>query len=140
MQYHLRQALTSIEAQILIRPEVFVTFAAKKFDDKTLELTDHRPKTWSSCSSKLTRNSWAAAPPSTDTNGNNSSVILEARAKRASKGGATDDSRPSFEARASARAPQDDGHYLRCWYETMARLVGRVGHDASCAKCHNTPE
>jgi len=44
MQYHLRQALTSIEAQILIRPEVFVTFAAKKFDDKTLELTDQPTK------------------------------------------------------------------------------------------------
>src|SRR5438874_11747838 len=40
MQYHLRQALTSIEARILIRPEVFVTFAAKKFDEKTLELID----------------------------------------------------------------------------------------------------
>jgi chromate reductase len=40
MQYHLRQALISIEAQILIRPEVFVTFAAKKFDATTLELTD----------------------------------------------------------------------------------------------------
>jgi chromate reductase, NAD(P)H dehydrogenase (quinone) len=44
MQYHLRQALTSIEAQILIRPEVFVTFAAKKFDQKTLELTDQPTK------------------------------------------------------------------------------------------------
>jgi chromate reductase len=44
MQYHLRQALTSIEAQILIRPEVFVTFAAKKFDEKTLELTDQPTK------------------------------------------------------------------------------------------------
>ena len=44
MQYHLRQALTSIEAQILIRPEVFVNFAAKKFDAKTLELTDQPTK------------------------------------------------------------------------------------------------
>jgi chromate reductase, NAD(P)H dehydrogenase (quinone) len=44
MQYHLRQALTSIEAQILIRPEVFVTFAAKKFDATTLELTDQPTK------------------------------------------------------------------------------------------------
>jgi len=44
MQYHLRQALTSIEAQILIRPEVFVTFSAKKFDQKTLELTDQPTK------------------------------------------------------------------------------------------------
>jgi chromate reductase len=40
MQYHLRQTLTSVEAVIFIRPEVFVTFAAKKFDEKTLELTD----------------------------------------------------------------------------------------------------
>src|SRR5262244_3826198 len=32
MQYHLRQSLTSVEAALLIRPEVFVTFAAKKFD------------------------------------------------------------------------------------------------------------
>lgn len=44
MQYHLRQALTSIEAQILIRPEVFVNFAAKKMDAKTLELTDQPTK------------------------------------------------------------------------------------------------
>ena len=34
MQYHLRQSLTSVEAQMLIRPEVFITFAAQKFDDK----------------------------------------------------------------------------------------------------------
>jgi len=40
MQYHLRQCLTSVECVILIRPEVFVTFSAKKFDEKTLELTD----------------------------------------------------------------------------------------------------
>ena len=39
MQYHLRQALTSVEAAILIRPEVFVTLAAKKFDEN-LQLTD----------------------------------------------------------------------------------------------------
>lgn len=39
MQYHLRQSLTSVEATLLVRPEVFVTFAAKKFDDK-LQLTD----------------------------------------------------------------------------------------------------
>ena len=41
MQYHLRQSLTSVESVILIRPEVFVNFAAKKFDEKTMELTDH---------------------------------------------------------------------------------------------------
>lgn len=40
MQYHLRQTLTAVEAVIFIRPEVFVTFSAKKFDEKTLELTD----------------------------------------------------------------------------------------------------
>ena len=40
MQYHLRQCLTSIEAVMLIRPEVFVTFAAKKFDETTVALTD----------------------------------------------------------------------------------------------------
>jgi chromate reductase len=40
MQYHLRQSLASIGAQLFIKPEVFVTFAAKKFDEKTLELTD----------------------------------------------------------------------------------------------------
>jgi chromate reductase len=39
-QYHLRQSLTSIEAVIFAKPEVIVTFAAKKFDEKTLELTD----------------------------------------------------------------------------------------------------
>jgi chromate reductase len=40
MQYHLRQSLTSIEAIMFNKPEVIVTFAAKKFDEKTLELTD----------------------------------------------------------------------------------------------------
>ncbi|HEY7298282.1 MAG TPA: NADPH-dependent FMN reductase [Xanthobacteraceae bacterium] len=40
MQYHLRQCLTAVESVIMIRPEVFVTFAAKKFDEKTLELID----------------------------------------------------------------------------------------------------
>jgi chromate reductase len=40
MQSHLRQCLTSIESVVLIRPEVFVNFSAKKFDEKTLELTD----------------------------------------------------------------------------------------------------
>jgi chromate reductase len=44
MQYHLRQCLTSVESVVLIRPEVFVTFAAKKFDEKTLELTDQATK------------------------------------------------------------------------------------------------
>jgi chromate reductase, NAD(P)H dehydrogenase (quinone) len=40
MQYHLRQSLTSIEALLFTKPEVIVTLAAKKFDEKTLELTD----------------------------------------------------------------------------------------------------
>ena len=40
MQYHLRMALTSIDALIMGRPEVFVNFAAKKFDEKTGELID----------------------------------------------------------------------------------------------------
>jgi chromate reductase len=44
MQYHLRQSLTSVEAVMLIRPEVFVNFAPKKFDEKTLELTDQATK------------------------------------------------------------------------------------------------
>jgi chromate reductase, NAD(P)H dehydrogenase (quinone) len=44
MQYHLRQCLTSVESVVLIRPEVFVNFAAKKFDERTLELTDQATK------------------------------------------------------------------------------------------------
>jgi chromate reductase, NAD(P)H dehydrogenase (quinone) len=40
MQYHLRQSLTAIDAFLFGKPEVLVTFAAKKFDEKTLALTD----------------------------------------------------------------------------------------------------
>jgi chromate reductase len=40
MQYHLRQSLTSVDAHIFGKPEIFVSFSAKKFDEKTLELTD----------------------------------------------------------------------------------------------------
>jgi chromate reductase, NAD(P)H dehydrogenase (quinone) len=40
MQYHLRMSLTSVDAVIFGRPEVIVTFAAQKFDEKTLELKD----------------------------------------------------------------------------------------------------
>ncbi len=40
MQYHMRQALASIDAFVLIRPEIFVTFAAQKFDEQSLALTD----------------------------------------------------------------------------------------------------
>jgi chromate reductase, NAD(P)H dehydrogenase (quinone) len=40
MQYHLRQSLTSLDIIPFGRPEVIVTFAAQKFDEKTLELKD----------------------------------------------------------------------------------------------------
>jgi chromate reductase, NAD(P)H dehydrogenase (quinone) len=40
MQYHLRMSLTSVDCVIFGRPEVIVTFAAQKFDEKTLELKD----------------------------------------------------------------------------------------------------
>src|SRR3989442_4295445 len=40
MQYHLRQSLTSVDVILFGRPEVIVTFAAQKFDEKTLELKD----------------------------------------------------------------------------------------------------
>jgi len=40
MQYHLRQSLLSLDAILFGRPEIIVTFAPKKFDEKTLELTD----------------------------------------------------------------------------------------------------
>jgi chromate reductase len=40
MQYHLRQSLLALEALLFGRPEIIVTFAPKKFDEKTLELTD----------------------------------------------------------------------------------------------------
>jgi chromate reductase len=44
MQYHLRMALNTLDAQLLVKPEIFVNFAAKKFDEKTLELTDQAVK------------------------------------------------------------------------------------------------
>ena len=44
MQYHLRMALTAIEAQMFGKPEVFVNYAAKKIDEKTGELTDEPTK------------------------------------------------------------------------------------------------
>ena len=40
MQYHLRMSLTSVDTILFGRPEVIVTFAAQKFDEKTLELKD----------------------------------------------------------------------------------------------------
>jgi chromate reductase len=44
MQYHLRMALTAIEAQVHGKPEVFVTQATKKIDEKTGEITDQATK------------------------------------------------------------------------------------------------
>ena len=44
LQQHLRQCLTAVESLILIRPEVFVNFSAKKFAEGTLELTDQATK------------------------------------------------------------------------------------------------
>lgn len=44
MQYHLRMALQAIDAQLFGKPEIFVNFAGKKFDEKTLELTDQAVK------------------------------------------------------------------------------------------------
>lgn len=42
MQYHLRQCLVSLDALVMGRPEVIVTFATQKFDEKTLELKDQQ--------------------------------------------------------------------------------------------------
>ena len=44
MQYHLRMALTAIDAQMFGKPEVFVNFAAQKIDEKTGELKDQAVK------------------------------------------------------------------------------------------------
>ena len=44
MQYHLRMALQSIDAQMFGKPEIFVNFAAKKVDEKTGALTDDAVK------------------------------------------------------------------------------------------------
>jgi chromate reductase len=44
MQYHLRMALQSIDAQLFGKPEVLVNFAAKKIDEKTGTLTDDAVK------------------------------------------------------------------------------------------------
>jgi chromate reductase len=40
MQYHLRMTLIQVDAIMFGKPEVFVNFSAKKFDEKTLALTD----------------------------------------------------------------------------------------------------
>lgn len=44
MQYHLRMALTSIDAILFGRPEVFVNFAAKKIDVAKSEIIDEPTK------------------------------------------------------------------------------------------------
>lgn len=40
MQYHLRQAVASLDAIVMTRPEIFVTFSPQKFEEKTLALKD----------------------------------------------------------------------------------------------------
>lgn len=40
MQYHMRQCLVSVDAHCFGRPEVIVTHAPQKFDEKTLDFTD----------------------------------------------------------------------------------------------------
>jgi chromate reductase len=40
MQYHMRQCLTSIDALVMGKPEVIVTFAGQKVDETTGELKD----------------------------------------------------------------------------------------------------
>jgi chromate reductase, NAD(P)H dehydrogenase (quinone) len=40
MQYHLRMALTSLEAFVFGKPEIFVGMGKTKFDEKTMALTD----------------------------------------------------------------------------------------------------
>ncbi len=44
MQYHLRQSLTSIDALLFVKPEVFVTFVNKKVDEAAGTLTDEPTK------------------------------------------------------------------------------------------------
>jgi chromate reductase len=44
MQYHLRMVLTSIDAQMFGKPEIFVNFAGKKIDEKTGAITDDAVK------------------------------------------------------------------------------------------------
>lgn len=44
MQYHLRMVLTSIDAQMFGKPEIFINFAAKKIDEKTGAITDDAVK------------------------------------------------------------------------------------------------
>jgi chromate reductase len=44
MQYHLRMILTSIDAQMFGKPEIFINFAAKKIDENTGLLIDEPAK------------------------------------------------------------------------------------------------
>jgi chromate reductase len=44
MQYHLRQSLSSIDALISVRPEVFVTFVTQKVDEASGTLKDEPTK------------------------------------------------------------------------------------------------
>jgi chromate reductase, NAD(P)H dehydrogenase (quinone) len=44
MQYHLRMAMTYLNAFVFGTPEVFVSLAQTKFDEKTLELKDEATK------------------------------------------------------------------------------------------------
>jgi chromate reductase len=44
MQYHLRMALQSIDAQMFGKPEILVNFAGKKIDEKTGAITDDAVK------------------------------------------------------------------------------------------------
>src|SRR5579863_10267244 len=57
MQYHLRMALTTLDALLFGKPEVFVNFSAKKFDEKTLALTDQPTIDMSSSNSPDSPNS-----------------------------------------------------------------------------------
>jgi chromate reductase len=45
MQYHLRQILVFLEAQVFNKPEVFVSFAGQKFDAQTGRLSDDATRT-----------------------------------------------------------------------------------------------
>ncbi len=61
MQYHLRMILTSIDAQMFGKPEIFINFAAKKIDETSGVLrSTSRPRTSSSSSSRPLRSSSSA--------------------------------------------------------------------------------
>jgi chromate reductase len=56
-QYHLRQSFVYLDIHAVNKPEVFVTFAAQKFDDQG-RLLDEKPASWQGCCSKL----WSIRP------------------------------------------------------------------------------